>query len=66
MSGRTLAAQGFPLTLSPSKGERKAFLNGRLGFWPRLVPQRQRAIAEQVIDAPHEVRDTAVALQRSP
>ena len=28
MSGRAAVAQGFPLTLSPSKGERKAFFNG--------------------------------------
>ena len=30
MSGRRRAPQGFPLTLSLSKGERKAFFNGLL------------------------------------
>jgi hypothetical protein len=30
MSGEMLAAQGFPLTLSPSKAERKALFNGLL------------------------------------
>jgi len=28
MSGKTLAAQGIPLTLSSSKGERNALFNG--------------------------------------
>jgi hypothetical protein len=32
MSGRTLESQGFPLTLSLSKGERKAFFNGLVGL----------------------------------
>jgi len=31
MSGEVLAAEGFPLTLSPSKGERIAYFNGLLG-----------------------------------
>jgi len=30
MSGEMLAAQGIPLTLSPSKGERNTFFNGLL------------------------------------
>ena len=32
MSGRMAVAQGFPLTLSSSKGERKAFFNGPLAL----------------------------------
>jgi hypothetical protein len=36
MSGELHAAQGFPLTLSLSNGERKAFFNGLLRFRSRL------------------------------
>jgi putative phosphoribosyl transferase len=46
MSGRTLAAQGFPLSLSLSKGERKAFFKARL-----TLPRRRADTVQGVFRA---------------